>query len=89
MALLVILTAATLIVVQLERTRRAVLSLRESVDELRLKSRARVATATMRGTATDELRSLVRLGRASRGKRRVVGGDENAELNRRLSERES
>jgi hypothetical protein len=63
---------------------RAVLGLTTEVRELRLTSRTRVATASMRSGAATEEHELRRLGRASSARRIVVGGDDDSQLNKEL-----
>jgi hypothetical protein len=55
--------------------RAAVLEVANEVKILRVDSRARISTAKMRNTPETEESKLIRLGRATRAKRVVVGGD--------------
>lgn len=55
------------------------------VRELRLTSRARVSKASMQSGEVSHEQKLVRLGRASTGRRIVVGGDDDSQLNKNLS----
>ena len=63
---------------------RAMESLTEEVRDLRLTSRTRISTAAIRNGPQSEEVELVRLGRASAGKRKVFGGEEDSLLNQRL-----
>jgi hypothetical protein len=56
-------------------------------DELRLTSRTRISTAKLHTKPVDDLSQLVRLGRVSRGKSIVVGGDDDAPLTQKLGGR--
>lgn len=60
----------------LERT---INSLGHEVRELRLTSRTRITTASVRSGAPSEVEILKRLGRASASRRIVVGGDDDSE----------
>jgi hypothetical protein len=66
---------------------RAMGSLEREVRDLRLVSRTRISTASVRTGSheSDEERELVRLGRASTGKRMVFGGEEDSDLHQRLT----
>lgn len=70
---------------EVRQARVVVGELREAVDGLRLKSRARVSTAGVRNTPVSDEAVLARLGRASRAKRVVVGGEEGSPLHTNLS----
>jgi hypothetical protein len=61
---------------------RAMGSLEREVRDLRLVSRTRISTGSHE---SDEERELVRLGRASTGKRMVFGGEEDSDLHQRLT----
>lgn len=56
----------------------------EKLNALRLTSRTRQSKATMRNGAVSEERELVRLGRSSKGRRVVVGGDPDSVLAQNL-----
>jgi hypothetical protein len=60
-----------------------ILILRESVDELRLTSRARVNTVS---TSAGEKPQITRVSRFAKGKRVVVGGSENSKQRTLLEE---
>lgn len=55
------------------------------VRDLRLTSRTRVSRASVQSGVADPERKLVRLGRATKSRRVVVGGDGDSDLNRVLS----
>lgn len=57
----------------------------EEVRQLRIHSRARVSRAAVQSGAATEEQSLVRLGRASVGRRVVIGGDPDSHLNQQLT----
>ena len=85
LTLAVLLLVTGLIVRALRSLEVAVQDVRDSVDNLRLNSRARVSTASVRnGSLTDEA-ALMRLGRATRARRVVVGGEEGSPLHTHLS----
>lgn len=52
----------------------------DEVQDLRLTSRARISTAVMRSGEVSEERKLTRLGRASKARRVVIGGDDDSQL---------
>lgn len=84
-ALLVALVFFTVILSRrLRETSRALLGLREEVQSLRVTSRTRVSTLVADTPESKEIRTLRRLGRASVGRRVVVGGDDDSQLNRNL-----
>jgi hypothetical protein len=57
----------------------------ESVENLRLNARTRISEVSVRsGAVTDEM-TMRRLGRASVGRRVVVGGDPTSQLNKDLT----
>ena len=85
LTLAALLGVAGLIVRALRSLEAAVREVGSSVDGLRLNSRARVNTASVRnGPQTDEA-VLVRLGRSTRARRVVVGGEEGSPLHTHLS----
>lgn len=73
--------------VEVRRLRRALETQTEATDKLRLDSRARVRTMSVRSGPATEERMLRRLGRATRGKRVVVGGEIDSLLHTSLSRR--
>lgn len=66
------------------RQTKALEALADETRELRLTSRAKVSTAAVRNQPMSEEQKLVRLGRSSRAKRVVVGGDPDSELHTNL-----
>ena len=58
--------------------------LSDEVRQLRLTSRARVRRASMQSGATTDEQVLSRLGRASVGRRVVIGGDDDSVLSGQL-----
>lgn len=69
-------------------TRNIVEAITENTEELRnlrLKSRVRINTASMQSGAKTDEQALARMGRATFGKRVVVGGDQDSELHTGLS----
>lgn len=55
------------------------------IRELRLKARTRIAQADMTASPLSEEAQLARMGRSTRAKRVVVGGDEASELHTALT----
>lgn len=55
------------------------------VEELRLTSRARISRVGIQSGAVTQEQKLQRLGRASIGRRIVVGGDDDSQLNHDLT----
>lgn len=68
------------ILVSLRRIHFGVEANNDKLDALRLTGRTRQTTAVMRTGAVSEERELVRLGRATKGRRIVVGGDHDSSL---------
>lgn len=62
-------------------------NLHGEMRELRLTSRARISQTKVRSGAVTDEETLVRLGRASKAKRVVVGGDPDSNLHTNLSTR--
>ena len=91
-ALIVLLTLcvvalAVLVAVTGQQLRKVVTENTEELRTLRLDSRARVSTVSMRTGADPEaprLRQLRRLGRQAQGKRVVVGGDPESDQHQAL-----
>lgn len=80
-----LLTMLVWVVVEIRRLVVTFKVLTQSVDHLRLTSRARISTTSMQsGEVTDE-QKLTRMGRSTYGKRVVVGGDEESPLHTNLS----
>lgn len=75
----------TLLIRALRLVNQAAVSLEHEVRELRVTSRARVGSFKVQSGARSEERSLQRLGRASSGKRIVVGGEDDSPLNQKLT----
>jgi hypothetical protein len=85
--LLILVVAALLYdAYQVRRLRVSVEENTAETKSLRLKSRARIATASVQSGAVSEEQQLRRLGRASQARRIVVGGDDDSQLNQELNQ---
>lgn len=81
-ALLLLAVVGSYAALQVRKLRRSIEVNTEETRQLRLNSRSRITTAAVRTGADGEeqhLRQMRRLGRATRAKRIVVGGDPDSE----------
>lgn len=79
------LVAIVVLIIEVRHNKRAREELIHEIQELRLKSRARVGQTGIQSGAVTQEQKLRRLGRASVGRRIVVGGDDDSQLKKDLT----